>query len=67
MRRIIAVPALILPAAALAHPGHVAESAGHTHWIAAAAIAAAAAVTVWQVLRIRRRDRGAAERKAPRP
>lgn len=34
---------------ALAHVGHVAEWAGHSHWIAGAAIAAAAALTMWGV------------------
>ena len=43
-----------LPAAALAHPGHMAEAAGHNHWIAGAAIGAAvligavAAVRGWR-------------------
>lgn len=37
---------------ALADPGHVAESGGHTHWLALAALAAAVMIAGWQVLRI---------------
>ncbi|WP_101065569.1 DUF6732 family protein [Roseovarius salinarum] len=48
---------LILPAgAAGAHPGHVAESAGHGHWLGLAAIGAAIALGLWAGLRARRRS-----------
>ena len=36
--------AMLTPAAAAADPGHIAEVAGHSHWIAGAAIATAAAL-----------------------
>ncbi|MEM7508398.1 MAG: DUF6732 family protein [Pseudomonadota bacterium] len=32
---------------ALAHPGHFAELAGHSHWIALGALVAAGALTAW--------------------
>lgn len=40
----IAVPAF-------AHPGHIAATGGHDHWIAGAAIGAAVAVAAWGALR----------------
>lgn len=46
-----------LSATALAHPGHIAAEAGHSHWVALAATIAAAAIVVTGVARalIRRR------------
>ncbi|MCR8724812.1 DUF6732 family protein [Frigidibacter sp. ROC022] len=40
----------LLPISAHAHAGHIVEAAGHDHWLAAGAVAAAAAVTAWAVL-----------------
>jgi hypothetical protein len=40
---------------ALAHPGHLAEVAGHGHWIAGAAIGLAVLVGLWS----KARERGA--------
>lgn len=52
-----------LPAAALAHPGHVADAGyGHTHWLAVAAVAGAAVVGATTWLR-RRADRRIRDRK----
>lgn len=53
MKRLIPLGAL-LPLPALAHPGHVEEQAGHSHWLALAAIGVAAGIAVWQVARKRR-------------
>lgn len=36
--------ATFAPVPALAHPGHVGELAGHSHWIALGALVAAAAI-----------------------
>lgn len=36
---------------ARAHVGHLGEMAGHDHWVAGAAIGAAAAITLWGVLK----------------
>jgi len=58
MQKLFALPALFAAAPALAHPGHVAEQAGHAHWLALAALAAAVAIAAVGVGRaaIRRRD-----------
>ncbi|WP_317055801.1 MULTISPECIES: DUF6732 family protein [Roseovarius] len=47
MHRLFALLTLLLPGAALAHPGHLAEVAGHGHWLSAGALAAAAALGLW--------------------
>lgn len=50
MRPITRLTALILILAATpvsAHPGHFAELAGHSHWIALGALAAAGALAGW--------------------
>lgn len=47
--------------AAMAHPGHLGESAGHDHWLAAAALIAALAIggaAIWRG----RRKRAMADR-----
>ena len=43
----IALSALAVPQTAFAHPGHIAESNGHTHWIAVAALAGVAVIGGW--------------------
>ncbi len=43
----IALFAGVLPLPALAHPGHIVAEAGHNHWVAGAAIAAAAGIALW--------------------
>lgn len=53
MKRLIPLAALV-PLPALAHPGHVEAQAGHDHWLALAAIGAAAGIAVWQIARKRR-------------
>lgn len=42
--------------AALAHPGHLAEVAGHGHWLGAAAIGAAIALGAWAALKGKKKD-----------
>jgi hypothetical protein len=44
MIRIPALLPLLLASTAFAHPGHVAGEAGHSHWLALAALAAAVGV-----------------------
>ncbi len=51
MRAII--PLLLLASPAAAHPGHLAEVAGHGHWIAAGAIGLAVLVGLWGKLKDR--------------
>lgn len=45
-----------LPGAAYAHIGHLGELAGHDHWIAGVAVGAAAAVTLWGLLKGKAQD-----------
>lgn len=49
-----AIPTAI-PGAALAHAGHVADLAGHSHWVAGAAVGAAVAIAAWAALKGRRK------------
>ena len=56
------ISASMAPVAALAHPGHLAEVAGHAHWLGAAAILAAVAVGLRQALK---RRGGAVRGQAP--
>lgn len=41
----------VLPELCLAHPGHLAEVAGHGHWVAGAAIGAAIVIGLWAGLK----------------
>lgn len=45
---------LLAATAAHAHPGHMAEVAGHRHWLGAAALGAAIAIGLWAGLRARK-------------
>ncbi|MGC8203063.1 DUF6732 family protein [Aliiroseovarius sp. PTFE2010] len=45
---------ILLPGAAMAHGGHLADAAGHDHWVAGAALAAAAAIGLWGALKGKR-------------
>ena len=47
MRVMIFVLAISAGAMAQAHTGHLAEVAGHGHWLGAAAIGAAIAIGLW--------------------
>lgn len=51
MRYVCPIAALLSAGAAHAHPGHLAEVAGHGHWLGAAAIGAAIAIGLWAGLR----------------
>ncbi|MBK0397829.1 hypothetical protein H0I76_01385 [Limibaculum sp. M0105] len=50
MKKLAALLAAV-PATALAHPGHYAETAGHTHWLALGAMGLAGLVTAVAVVR----------------
>ncbi len=55
-----ALPFAALATPALAHTGHLAEEAGHSHWLALAALAAAIAIgAIGIVSRAARRRRAA--------
>jgi hypothetical protein len=63
-QQIAAVTALIASAApALAHPGHLQDSAGHTHWIGLAAVSFAGLIAFAGVVRSLRRHRSEAHRR----
>lgn len=49
---------------ALAHPGHIAEAAGHNHWIAGVLIGAAIATAVWGALKGKKEEATEAEADA---
>ncbi|MCP1169587.1 DUF6732 family protein [Limimaricola litoreus] len=52
---------LTAPGAALAHPGHMADVAGHDHWVAGAAIGLAIALGLWGALKGRRKEEESSE------
>lgn len=60
MRFATILTALLSGTAAYAHPGHLAEVAGHGHWLGAAALGAAIAIGLWSGLRARK-ERAEAE------
>ncbi|KZY34842.1 hypothetical protein A3731_18330 [Roseovarius sp. HI0049] len=56
MRFAVFAAAMMGAGAAQAHPGHLAEVAGHGHWLGAAAIGAAIAIGLWAGLKGRKGD-----------
>jgi len=65
MKTIVAIAAALLATPALADPGHFASEHGHSHWLAAGALAIAAiigGVALWRSGSARRSKK--AERKA---
>jgi hypothetical protein len=62
MKSLAALPLLAIPTVALAHPGHLATEAGHSHWVALAATLAAAAIVVIGIARALSRRRSAVGR-----
>ncbi|MCV6604400.1 MAG: hypothetical protein OIF34_03775 [Porticoccaceae bacterium] len=61
MKYVMILPAILLAGTAEAHPGHLAEAAGHGHWLGAAAIGAAIAIGLWVGLKGRRNKAEEAE------
>ena len=47
---------VVLGTPVFAHPGHLAEVAGHGHWLGAAALGAAIAIGLWAGLKGRKSD-----------
>ena len=61
-RPLILIAAALAASPAGAHPGHLVEVAGHNHWLAGAALGAAAVIGAWAAIRgLRRPAAGAAE------
>ncbi|MDQ2090764.1 DUF6732 family protein [Marimonas arenosa] len=53
--RMLTIPtATFMASAAQAHPGHLAEVAGHGHWLGAAALGAAIAIGLWKAAKDRK-------------
>ncbi len=44
-----------------AHPGHLAEVAGHGHWLGAAALGAAIALGAWAALKGKKQEQSEAD------
>ena len=59
MQRLAALPVLFVAAPAFAHPGHVAEAAGHSHFLALGAFAAALGIVAYAIARSIRRRKAA--------
>jgi hydrogenase/urease accessory protein HupE len=55
-RLLILFTALMSATSAVAHPGHLAEVAGHGHWLGAAAIGAAIAIGLWAAAKGRKHE-----------
>lgn len=58
---VVLLSAVLLPATAAAHPGHLADVAGHDHWVAGVAIGLAVLAGLWGALKGRRKDEAAPE------
>ena len=56
MRALVILLITLVPGLAVAHPGHLAEVAGHDHVIAGVAIGVAIGVAVWGALKGKRDD-----------
>ena len=56
---------LLIASPALAHPGHIADLAGHGHWVGAAAAGAAIAIAIWAGLKGKSKPEGEVEPDAP--
>ncbi|MCR9087164.1 MAG: hypothetical protein NXH97_10520 [Rhodobacteraceae bacterium] len=64
---ILLVAAGVIAGPAAAHPGHFGELAGHSHWVAGAALGLAAAVALWAGTRRRGDDRTSAAKPQSEP
>lgn len=51
MRIFISLFLIMTGTAAMAHPGHLSDVAGHDHWVAGAAIALAGLAAIWGALK----------------
>ena len=51
MRVLLSMMLIFTGSAAMAHPGHWADVAGHDHWVAGAAIGLAGLAAIWGALK----------------
>ncbi len=56
MRVLLSLMLVFAGSAAMAHPGHWGELAGHDHWIAGAAIGLAGLAAIWGALKGKKKD-----------
>ncbi|MEJ6403431.1 DUF6732 family protein [Yoonia sp. 2307UL14-13] len=56
MRVLLSLMMVFAGSAAVAHPGHWGELAGHDHWVAGAAIGLAGLAAIWGALKGKQRD-----------
>ncbi len=61
MRKLLSLFLTLTAGAASAHPGHLTELAGHTHWVAAGAFGAAVLVGLWGAMTGKKKDDPEAE------
>ncbi|WP_377510871.1 DUF6732 family protein [Octadecabacter sp. R77987] len=59
MRTTLSLIAMLFATSASAHPGHIADVAGHDHWVAGAAVGIAVLVGLWGALKGRGRNAAA--------
>ena len=60
----LVIPLLLLPNVLAAHTGHIADVAGHDHWVAGAAIGLAVLVGLWGALKGKTADKTEPEEDA---
>ena len=58
---LISALTLLWANAAVAHTGHLAEVAGHGHWLGAAALGAAIALGAWAALKGKKNEKSEAD------
>lgn len=56
MRVMLTFVLALAGSAAMAHPGHWGELAGHDHWVAGAAIGLAGLTTLWGALKGKKKE-----------
>ncbi len=59
MRVILSLMTVFAGSAAMAHPGHWGELAGHDHWVAGAAIGLAGLAAIWGALKGKKAEKEA--------
>ncbi len=61
MRVLLSLMLVFTGSAAMAHPGHWADLAGHDHWVAGAAIGLAGLAAIWGALKGKKAEEEAPE------
>ena len=61
MFRAMTLTLTFFAAPARAHPGHIAEAAGHNHWLAGVLIGGAIATAIWGAIKGKKQEPEAAD------